>query len=162
MIVVADASPICYQILIGEIELLPKLFDRVFVPQAVLAELRAEGAPKSVRDWASHPPAWVSVVSVSTASAAGVETLQAGEREAIWLAEALKADLLLLDEKSARRAASGRGLKVTGVLGVLAEAASRGLLNLPEALDRLTRTSFRYSPALLKEVLGRFPERRDS
>jgi predicted nucleic acid-binding protein len=161
MIVVADASPICYLILIGEIELLPKLFDRVFVPQAVVAELRAEGAPRSVRDWASHPAAWVSVLSLSTASAAGVETLQAGEREAISLAEALGADLILLDEKSARQVASRRGLRVTGVLGVLAEAASRGLLNLPGALGRLTRTSFRYSPALLKEVLHRFSERGD-
>jgi predicted nucleic acid-binding protein len=131
MIVVADASPICYLILIGEIELLPKLFD------------------------------WVSVLSLSTASAAGVETLQAGEREAISLAEALGADLILLDEKSARQVASRRGLRVTGVLGVLAEAASRGLLNLPGALGRLTRTSFRYSPALLKEVLHRFSERGD-
>lgn len=159
MIVVTDASPICYLILIGHIELVPKLFGRVFLPQAVLAELRAEGAPTSVRDWAAHPPAWVSVVSVSTASAAGLETLQAGEREAICLADALKADLILLDEKSARRLASGRGLKVTGVLGVLAEAASRALVSLPEALDRLTRTSFRYSPALLKELLHRFRAR---
>jgi predicted nucleic acid-binding protein len=50
MIVVADASPICYLILIGHIELVPKLFGRVFLPQVVLAELRAEGAPTSVRD----------------------------------------------------------------------------------------------------------------
>jgi len=161
MIAIADASPICYLLLIGEIELMPKLFDRVFVPQAVLAELRAEAAPASVRDWATHPPPWVSVVSVGAVSAVGLGVLQPGEREAISLAEALKADLILLDEKSARRVASGRGLKVTSVLGVLAEAASRGLLGLPEALDRLTRTSSCYSPAVLKEVLGRFRERGD-
>jgi predicted nucleic acid-binding protein len=48
MIVVADASPICYLILIGEVELVPKLFGRVFVPQAVVAELLAAGAPAGV------------------------------------------------------------------------------------------------------------------
>lgn len=39
MIVVADASPVCYLILIGEIELLPKPFTIVFLPGAVLGEL---------------------------------------------------------------------------------------------------------------------------
>jgi predicted nucleic acid-binding protein len=96
---------------------------------------------------------------VGTAPAAGLEALQTGEREAICLAEGIQADLVLLDERSARRVASSRGLKVTGVLGILAEAASRGIVNLPEAFDRLTRTSFRYTPALLKEVLDRFQER---
>jgi len=35
MIAVADTSPICYLILIGEIDLLPKLFSQVLVPEAV-------------------------------------------------------------------------------------------------------------------------------
>jgi predicted nucleic acid-binding protein len=39
MIAVVDTSPICYLILIGEIDLLPKLFNQVLAPQAVLAEL---------------------------------------------------------------------------------------------------------------------------
>lgn len=161
MIVVADASPICYLVLIGEIDILSRLFGRVWLPRAVLLELSAAGAPLAIREWAAQPPPWVSVVSVGAVSAVGLGGLQPGEREAICLAEALSADLILLDEKSARRLASSRGLKVTGTLGVLAEAASRGLFSLSEALDRLTRTSFRYSPALLKEVLDRFRERGD-
>ena len=36
MTAVADASPLCYLVLIGEIELLPKVFDQVVAPQAVL------------------------------------------------------------------------------------------------------------------------------
>jgi predicted nucleic acid-binding protein len=32
MIAVADTTPICYLILIGEIHLLPKLFTRVMMP----------------------------------------------------------------------------------------------------------------------------------
>ena len=42
MIAVADTSPVCYLILIGEIDLLPKLFSQVLVPEAVLAELLHE------------------------------------------------------------------------------------------------------------------------
>ena len=36
MIAVADASPLCYLVVIGEIDLLPKLFVQVAVPQAVM------------------------------------------------------------------------------------------------------------------------------
>ena len=51
MIAVSDTSPICYLILIGEIDILPRLFDQVLVPQAVLTELRHVDAPEPVRDW---------------------------------------------------------------------------------------------------------------
>ena len=84
-----------------------------------------------------------------------MERLQAGERAAILLAESVSADLILLDEKSARRMCTERGLRVTGLLGVLAEAAGRGLVDLAAAVDGLTKTSFRYSPALLRSVLER-------
>jgi predicted nucleic acid-binding protein len=49
MIAVANASPICYLVLIGEIELLPKLFREVLVPRLVIEELIAGGAPAAVR-----------------------------------------------------------------------------------------------------------------
>jgi len=42
-----------------------------------------------------------------------------------------------------------------GLLGVLVEAANRRLVNLPTAIEKLTKTSFRYSPALLKAILDR-------
>jgi predicted nucleic acid-binding protein len=39
MIAVADASPLCYLVLIGEIDLLPQSFSQVLVPHAVITEL---------------------------------------------------------------------------------------------------------------------------
>ena len=135
MIAVADTSPICYLVLIGEI------------------------APESVRDWARSLPSWVSVQDPASDVALGLEKLQSGERAAILLAESLRADLVLLDEKAARRLAADRGLRVTGVLGVLSEAASRGLVDLARAIDRLRTTNFRCSAALLKATLDRFADR---
>ena len=47
-LVVADTSPLNYLILIGQVEVLPVLFERVFVPQIVENELRhsePEGKP---------------------------------------------------------------------------------------------------------------------
>jgi predicted nucleic acid-binding protein len=88
-----------------------------------------------------------------------MEKLQAGEQAAILLAESMKADVILLDEKAVRRVAAGRGLRVTGLLRILGEAATRGLVELAPAIDRLRMTSFRSSPALLKATLDRFGSR---
>ena len=156
MIAVTDTSPVCYLILIGKVDLLRELFSDVVVPRAVVAELLHEDAPRVVRAWAAKLPSWISVHEDLPALTTRMEKLQAGEQSAILLAEALKADIVLLDEKSARRVATERGLRVTGTLGVLGEAATRGLIDLTAAIARLRLTNFRYSPALLKATLDRF------
>jgi len=159
MIAVVDASPLCYLVLIGEIDLLPQLFSRVMVPQAVILELRHEDAPDVVRNWASNLPLWISVEETPDVISAGMEKLQAGERAAIFLAESIKAAIIVIDEKAARLVAGQRGLSVTGTLGVIGEAATRGLVDLTRAIDRLRRTSFRCSPALFKATLERYGTR---
>ncbi len=75
-----DASPLCYLVLIGEIEFLPQLFSRVVVPQTVILELRHEEAPEVVRIWANNLPPWISVMETPEGIPAGMEKLQAGER----------------------------------------------------------------------------------
>ena len=114
MIAVTDTSPICYLILIGEVELLPQLFHQVLVPQAVIAELLHDDAPEIVRTWASNLPLWIAVRGSPAGNTTGMEKLQTGERGAILLAQSIQADIVLIDEKSARRVASDRGLRVTG------------------------------------------------
>ena len=159
MIAVADTSPICYLVLIGEIDLLPKVFSQVLAPQAVLAELLHADAPAAVRSWASDPPSWLRVTETPALTTQGLEKLQAGEQAAILLAESINADIVLLDEKAARRGARDRGLQITGILGVLGKAATRGLVELAPAINRLRTTNFRSSPALLKATLDRFSAR---
>ena len=159
MIAVSDTSPICYLILIGEIDILPKLYSQVLVPPAVVAELLHEDAPGAVRSWAANLPSLISAQQNPVGVTVGMEKLQAGEQAAILLAESAAADMILLDEKSARRVAADRGLRITGTLGVLGEAAARGIVDLEAAIDQLRKTSFRYSPALLKATLDRFGKR---
>jgi len=50
-LVVADTGPLNYLLLIEAIDLLPKLFDRVFIPAAVHRELAHPLAPGPVRAW---------------------------------------------------------------------------------------------------------------
>jgi predicted nucleic acid-binding protein len=108
MIAVADASPLCFLVLIREIDVLPHCFSQVFVPQAVIKELLHEDAPAVVRAWASNLPVWICPRENPLLAITGLEKLQAGEQAAILLAESVKADIILLDEKAARRVAAER------------------------------------------------------
>lgn len=85
MIVVCDTSPICYLLLIDQIEVLPQLFGRVIIPQAVRDELLAEGSAAVIQSWISQPPAWLEIRSIAIMLTELPEKLGAGEREAISL-----------------------------------------------------------------------------
>lgn len=156
MTVVSDTSPLCYLAWIGQLELLPALFGEVFIPPAVLEELRAAGTPAFVSQHFQNLPDWLKIQTVEFVQQdESLIRLHLGEREAILLAEKIGADLILLDDRDARRIASDRGLRLTGLLGILEEAASRQLLDGPETIEKLQATSFRASPTLLKLFLDR-------
>jgi predicted nucleic acid-binding protein len=155
--IVANTSPLCYLVLIGCADVLPAMFGRVEIPGAVRAELSAADAPPPVSAWMVRPPEWLGVYAVEREPDAPLRRLHSGESEAIILAEQLGANLIILDEKPARRIATGRGLRVTGTIGVLKEASSRGLIDLPSAVERLRQTTFRASPRLLQNLLKEHP-----
>ena len=67
---------------------------------------------------------------------------------------------MLIDERDGRRAARSRDLAVIGTLGVLEEAAVRGLIDLPTALARLQATTFYASAALFEALLARDAARK--
>lgn len=151
MIVVSDTAPINYLVLIGCPTVLRDLFQEVVIPSAVFQELNSPRAPEEIRVWCKSMPDWCRVESVKTVPPELMQ-LGAGEREAIALAEQLRAELLLIDEARGRRTARERGLPITGTIAVLDRAATLGLIDINQALDRLQRTTFRASPALLKKL----------
>jgi predicted nucleic acid-binding protein len=57
--------------------------------------------------------------------------VDAGELEAICLACEIKAAAVLMDDRAGRSAAVHCGLAVIGTIGLLEQAAARGLLDLP-------------------------------
>jgi predicted nucleic acid-binding protein len=153
ILVVADTGPLHYLILIDAVGLLPRLYDQVVIPSAVLAELTHPKAPVPVKTWAAALPSWAEVRTAAHAELDHI--LDPGEAEAIILAEQLKADSLLLDEMEARREALRRGLPVAGTIGVLEKAAERNFVNLSDAFSRLARTSFYVAPEVLQQALQR-------
>ncbi len=80
--------------------------------------------------------------------------IHAGEREAILLAEELKADELIMDDLTGRREAERRHLRVTGTVGVLRAAARAGAVNLKDALTSLRKTNFHLSQKLYDQLIA--------
>ncbi|MGI9055558.1 MAG: DUF3368 domain-containing protein [Pyrinomonadaceae bacterium] len=160
MIVVSDTSPLNYLILIGKIELLPQLLGKVVIPKAVFDELQSERTPEIVREFAESFPEWLEVKQAQILIDKDLDELDAGEREAIVLAEESKVDLLLMDERSGREVALKRNLPVVGTLGILERAAEKNLLDFAETLDQLKSKGFFVASALEKYFLERDKKRK--
>lgn len=152
-LVISDTGPVNYLIQIGRIDLLPRLFERVILPSAVLTELSHPLAPASVQRWVGAAPAWLEIAeSPAVTLSAGIHK---GEAAAIALALAFHADLLLMDDRKGVLAAEKLGLNVTGTLGVLDLAAERGLVDFIQAARELEQTTFRMPLAVLDELIAK-------
>lgn len=159
MIVVADTSPLIALINLGEIEVLPRLFNTVLIPQAVLQELGDLRRPAAVRVFAGNPPVWIEVHEPQLIEA--IPGLDPGEEAALALALERHADFLLIDELRGRRAAIDRHMRVAGTIGVLERAAEQNLLDLQTTFERLRATDFWIDPSLLDQSLSAFRQRRE-
>ncbi len=160
MIIVSDTSTIRYLVVLNQVDLLRKLFSTITITPIVYQELTAIDTPPVVREWMTNLPAWVEIRDVYGAQPDdALSELDPGERSTIHLAETLKADLALLDEFAGRQIAKARGLKITGLLGILDQAATRGLIEIEPIINRLEATNFYVSPRLLQQLRQRHRNR---
>jgi predicted nucleic acid-binding protein len=102
-------------------------------------------------------PAWFEVRTVQeTETTTFPVTLHRGERQAILLAEALPADVLLIDEQIGRTIALSGNLPLSGTLGVLERADRMGFVSdFPRVLQRLKASGFFVTQALEQQLLER-------
>lgn len=150
-VVIADAGPLHYLVLLGHSQVFPSLFGTILIPQAVASELAHANAPTALREFIFNPPAWLTVVNdPPDEDAVRDADLAAGERAALTLALSSASPLLLCDDLDARHFAERHQITVIGTLGIVARAASRGLLTFESTLESLTtRTNFRFTDSLL-------------
>jgi predicted nucleic acid-binding protein len=149
MIAVCDMGPLHYLVLIGCDHILPRLFDRVITARVVVDEEMADPqTPEPVRLWAADPPIWLEVLEpqqVEDIPSLGRRGVRGdGDRAVISLARELGADVLVMDDRKARREANKRGIRPVWMLDVLDEAAEREIIDdLCERLEHLVdRTPF--------------------
>lgn len=152
--VISNTSPLLYLYRIGAIEWLPKLFDEVWIPEAVKNELLV-GLNKGydVPNPTDFP--WLQVINPKSMPSEWLALdLGAGEIAAMALALENSTRFILLDDMLARRTAQAAGLQVWGTLKVLLEAKSQGLVEkIQPYIMVLTNTGMWVSSEIIRRIL---------
>jgi len=166
MPVVSNPSPVLNVAIIGRLSLLRERFGEIWIPAAVLEELRVEeDRPGSQAVREAMEAEWLRVEEAKEQALAQVlqRDLDRGEAEAIALAVQVKAEWTLLDEREARRVAKSLGLKVTGVLRILLRAQREGRLpSLQKAMGELReRAGFRIGGGLYADLIRKSGEDKE-
>jgi predicted nucleic acid-binding protein len=138
LVVESNASPLIIMSKLGQLTLLPQLYDQVLIPQTVYEEVVVVG----LRDGHTDAIAVdhlvrlgsiaVQAVTLSADDQEWASKIDQGEAEVIALARDTRAQWALIDNAHARRAARALKIRPRGTIGVLLEAASRGQLTIPE------------------------------
>ena len=150
-VVVADSGSLIALGRLDLLDLLARLFEEVQVPQAVLTECLARPDLADARR--IQAAAESGVLQVCSAQAIHMDGLGAGESAAIGLAMEIGA-ALLVDDRAARRHASGLGLTVVGTLGVLVRAKRVSLVpEIRPLIERLRAGGHRLSDASIADAL---------
>lgn len=149
-----DTSPLLYFYRIDQLTLLHHLFDRVLVPEAVVTEL-AKGKAQGVRVPILTDYPWIEIRQIERRSVSErVDSLGAGEREAILLALDGHADWVVLDDLDARHQAEIYGLQVIGTVGLLASARQKDMIaSVAPILNALEVAGMWLSEDLKRRVL---------
>jgi predicted nucleic acid-binding protein len=138
-ILVSNTGPLIALSLINRLDLLPTLFDRIVVPEAVHEEiLHGAGLHEGLRFY--HDAQWIEVQGVERAVDPLLTTvLHFGEASVIQLAREIHADCVLIDEKKARKVARViYGLNVIGSVRVIIDAKKLGLIeSVGSELDKM-------------------------
>jgi hypothetical protein len=152
--VVCNTSPLLFLAKIERLALLAALYQVVRIPVAVMGEVqeKTDAAAAAIHALRTTPPYRVHAALPTTLARVPVE-LGPGERETLALAMDTAADLVILDDQEGRRVARALGLTMTGTVGVLVEAYTRGLLpSVRSELDRLRQAGLWMSEAFYRRL----------
>lgn len=154
--VVSNASPLIYAAKIGFLEALRKLYGKILLPPAVYNEVVEKGVERKAADALIIEEAvmkgYLQVVALNERAKAEIKILtkmqdiSVGEAEAIALAKQVKAELLIIDERSGTIVARVWGIKTVGLLGIIIEAMHQSVITFKELkmyYNRLIETEFR-------------------
>ena len=158
---VSNSSPIMNLAAIGRLGLIKLKFGNVVIPDAVWCEVVIDGKGKSGAEDVENSD-WIKIQSVRDKALVKAleKDLDSGESEAITLAVENNADVLLLDDKSARLIAANLGLNIIGIVGILIWAKKEGIIEqLSKELENLRKkANFRMSEDLIKRALQEVDE----
>ena len=147
--IIGDSSALVALAVVNQLELLEKLYDNLYIPQAVFDEVTQIGKPQSnkLRQFLQSKVKQVALTLTQLG-------LGLGELEAITLYKKLDADVLLIDDNRAKKYASLNGVKVIGSLGILVKAKEKGHIErVKPFLDEIQKSEVYISKKLIEKVL---------
>ncbi|MCK4796569.1 MAG: DUF3368 domain-containing protein [Spirochaetes bacterium] len=154
MIVVSNSSPIINLSQLDSLNILKKLFKKIYIPQTVYYEIANYNQPgaEQVKQFD-----WIIKKSITNYSLSTLleQELDRGESEAITLAIELKSNLLLIDEKLGRLKADSLGIKYSGILGILLQAKSKNIITSVKFFldDLINKAGFYVSKDVYNNIL---------
>jgi predicted nucleic acid-binding protein len=155
MIVVADTGPIISLAILNLTNLFEDLYGEVYIPEAVWHEVeqyidvfdipQVQFLERSVRGL-TKPNDFQEIMDI-------------GEAEAASLYKEINADLLVIDDKTARKTAEAHDIRCIGTLAVLMDARNKGFINSlrPHFIQLLLSERY-YKTTLLNSILEDYGE----
>lgn len=128
VIAVADSGPLIGLARIGQIELLPLIFSEIIVPPEIWHEVtvKGRGLPGA---YEISQIQWITIQAPSPQLVQPLSILvDAGEAQAIALAQTTPNCIILLDDSRARKIAGRLNIKQIGTTGLLLCAKKKGLI----------------------------------
>ena len=157
MIVYSNTTPFIALASIGRLDLLPQLFGKIYVAEAVISECAAGGriVVPDLRDLEWIVP----VADEQDVSIPVLFDLDQGEKQTILLAKKNVSDKVIIDERVGRQVAEYLGLNITGTLGVLIKAKDIGLIpSFYDAAMDMQQQGVRYNKKLIVRLAAHIEE----
>lgn len=160
MRVICDAAVLIGLAKIGKLNLLEKLYEKIYIPWGVYNEVVVRGRSRPGAEEIDQAK-WVGRIKVKDRTAVNllVSEFGQGESEVLVLGNELKADWLILDDARARTAAISAGYRVIGLAGILLLAKQRNLIeDIKPLFNELVDKNFRLSDKIMQTILEKAGE----
>ena len=158
--VIVNATPLIALCHVNQLSLLRMLYGKIEIPQAVYDEISAKEDSVCGKEIECSLE-WIAIQEVKEDSRKQLfkAQLHAGEVEVMLLALEQNADVVVIDDKSAKNYAKKLGLPVTGTLGVLIKAKQCGYIDkLKPILETLIQKNIYISPQIKELCLRQVGE----
>ena len=157
MEVLPDSSTIIALVKTGSLDLLRKIFDKIWITEEVRGEITVGGYPEAVKIKRGMDQ-WIKSLKDNKTEYQEFESIGGGERSMLSYAKGKEDVLLILDESEARAIAKGEGIPYTGTMGLIIFAYENKSISKNEAIGivrRLSQSDFRMTVELYDWALDR-------
>lgn len=149
---IINSSPLIALGKCDQLDLLKVLFGEVIIPGAVFREVSAKS---DVKTYIINSLDWIHVKAIENKAKRLMfkPGLHEGEVEVMILAQEIHANMVLIDDQSARKAASSLGIPVGGTMGILLTAKAAGFIpSVTPLIEEMVNNGIFLSPKLIAEV----------